>query len=181
MNMKEVVAESFEILQQKWLASFDMLLELKKNKFSVPRASELLRHVRSMINEAALNKAADEKFFAKAENLLDEAQREIFFVAEPLGKEFLERWDDVFKKIMAGEKYGEYTFNSSTFYPHLPRGAYWVRLKQPKEATPQRLREIAKACDVLIKRHQKEHIIITGNKEKVKKALQELAVYLKKN
>ncbi len=177
--MKETVAESFEILQQKWLACMDMLLELKKNGFSVPRAVEHLRHVKSMINEASLNKAADEEFFARAESLMDEALREVFMFAEPLGEEFLEKWDSIFRRIMKGEKYGEFKHGTSVFYPHLPRGNYYVRVKWPENVTPQRLREIAKSNGVYIKRHQEQHIVITGEKEKVRKALMEIAVYIK--
>lgn len=179
--MIKVIDESFEILQQKWVANFDMLIEINKNKFSVPIASELLRNVKSMINEAVINKTAADEFLAVTDSLLDEANREIFSAAEPLGSEFTERWEKVFRKIMAGEKYGEYILNSSRFYPHLPRGKYWVRLKQPAGTTPERLREIAREYNVFIKRHQKEHIVITGDKEKVKEALRELAVYLKRS
>lgn len=176
--MKGIVEENFKILQQKWLASLDMFLELNKAGFSLPKASEHLRHVKSMISEAMLNRSADYEFFAQADSLMDEAQREIFMAGEPLGQDFIERWDKVFKGIMSGEKYGEFRLSSSKFYPHLPRGEYWVRIKQPEEASQRKLREISTRNGVDIKEHMEEHILIAGEKEDVKRALQEISGYM---
>ncbi|WP_456475262.1 hypothetical protein [Candidatus Pyrohabitans sp.] len=170
---------SLETLQQKWLATMDMLVELSREKFRAPRASELLRHARSMINEASLNRAADEHFLLDVERLLEEAQREIFVVAQPLGDEFLMRWSGTFKRIDAGESYGEYRFNASRFYPRLPRTRKWVRIKQPSSLTPRRLLEISQSYDVKIKRHGKGHLIIVGEGEAIKRALAEVVPYLK--
>jgi hypothetical protein len=170
---------NLEILQQKWLATMDMLVELNREKFRSPKASELLRHARSMINEASLNRAADESFLVKVERLLEEAQREIFVAAQPLGDEFLLRWSSTFDRIDAGERYGEYSFGVTRFYPHLPRARKWVRIKQPSNLTPRRLLEISHSCDVKIKRHGKDHLVIVGEGEALKRALAEVAPYIK--
>ncbi|WP_457555376.1 hypothetical protein [Candidatus Pyrohabitans sp.] len=170
---------SLETLQQKWLATMDMLVELNREKFRSPRASELLRHARSMINEASLNRAADEAFMVKVERLLEEAQREIFMAAQPLGDDFLLRWSDTFDRIEAGERYGEYSLSVSRFYPHLPRARRWVRIKQPSSLTPKRLLEISRSCNVKIKRHGRRHLVIVGDGDALKRALAEVAPYIK--
>ena len=132
-----------------------------------------------MINEASLNRAADEAFMVKVERLLEEAQREIFMAAQPLGDDFLLRWSDTFDRIEAGERYGEYSLSVSRFYPHLPRARRWVRIKQPSSLTPKRLLEISRSCNVKIKRHGKEHLVIVGEGDALKRALAEVAPYIK--
>jgi len=176
--MNEAVTKNFKVLQQKWLASIDMLTELNRKGFSVPQASELLRHVKSMISEAMLNRSADQNFFIQADQYMDEAQREIFMAAEPLGQEYIEKWDEVFRKIIRGEKYGDFRFNSSQFYPRLPRDDYWVRLRVSDDASPGDLKRISDRNGVEIKEHQENHLVVTGEKARVKKALQELSAYL---
>jgi hypothetical protein len=169
-----------EPIEQAWIVTDLMAKEAKKSGLAVDKAVMLLRSAKALLNECHLNVLTRNELLPKASTLINEAQSEIFALASPLGSDFEEKWTGKLKRTLHGEKIGEFTVEgSSKFRPNMPRGGEWVRVAIPKDAK-KKIKDIEKSAGVEMKEEDDSHIIITGGKESIRKALDELAPYFKR-
>lgn len=158
-------------IEQAWVATTKMAVEARKAGVNLGNAFELLRSAKSVLNERGHGHAAEE--------MLAEAQKEIFSKAELLGKKFSEKWSRALKKAAEGEKIGEFSIWESKFYPAAPKDRRWVRVSLPRTLSIKKLEEIAKKCRVAVEPQEKQHVIISGDKDSLRKALDEISPYFK--
>ncbi len=163
-------------IEQAWVATTKMAVEARKAGVSLDNAFELLRSAKSVLNERGHGHAAE---VSRAEEMLAEAQKEIFSKAELLGKKFSEKWSRALKKAAEGEKIGEFSIWESKFYPAAPKDSRWVRVSLPKTLSIKKLEEIAKRCGAAVEPQEKRHVIISGDKDSLRKALDEISPYFK--
>ena len=84
------------------------------------------------------------------------------------------------KRALHGEKIGEFSVEgSSKFYPNMPRNREWVRVAMPESAKG-KTKEIEQSAGVEIREDGETHAIIIGDKESIRKALDELSPYFKR-
>ncbi len=168
-------------IEQTWIVTQRMAGEVKKAGFAVDNAMSLLRSSKVILNECRLDTHARGGLLPKASTFIEDAQREIFMAAEPLGAEFTEKWTVELKRALKGEKIGEFTVEgSSKFYPGMPRNREWVRVAIP-ESVKKELDSIAGTAGVKIRPDGDSHVIITGEKASIRKALDELSPHFKGN
>lgn len=168
-----------ESIEQTWIVTQRMAGELKKAGLAVEGAVEDLRSAKSILNECQLNVDSRDKLLPKASALVEDAQRELFSMAESLGTEFTEKWTEELKRALKGEKMGEFTAEgSSKFYSNIPRNKEWVRVAIP-ESVRDKLESIEKRAGVEIRPDGDSHVIITGDKASIRKALDEMSPYFK--
>lgn len=161
-------------IEQAWVATTKMAVEARKAGVSLGNAFELLRSAKSVLNEHGHAAAA-----GRAGEMLAEAQKEIFSKAELLGKKFSEKWSRELKKAAEGEKIGEFSIWESKFYPAAPKDRRWVRVSLPRTLSIKKLEEIAKRCGAAVEPQEKQHVIISGDKDSLRKALDEISPYFK--
>lgn len=161
--------------EQLWLATIRMALEAKKKGVEVGEALALLRNAKAMLNEGRLDQGSHETS-REAEAMIEEAQREIFIAASSFPR-FEKRWQDVIARVQQGEKIGEYPLGASSFYPDLPRGRSWVRLPLTERIGESRARDVASKHGLAFRIHQDKYFILTGDKTKLKEALEALSKY----
>ncbi len=154
-----------------------MAVEARKAGVSLDSAFELLRSAKSILNERRHEHA--EKELPVVEGMLLEAQKEIFLRTEPLGKKFSEKWSRKLKKAAEGEKIGEFSIWKSKFYPAAPKGKKWARISLPRTLRIKELEEIAKRCKVAVEPQGKQYVIISGDRDSLRKALDEISHYFK--
>ena len=169
-----------EIAEQMWLATMRMAVELKKAGMKVDGAFAALRSAKVILNECRVDPYAKPEFLAKAENIILEAQRDLFAAAAPLGQEFIDGWEGRLRKAISGEKVEASGLYESTFYPGLPRDMGWVRLLPPEGLGQEALKGIAEKCGAEMRPHEGGYVLITGKKETVKRVLKEISPYYKK-
>jgi hypothetical protein len=169
-----------EPIEQAWIVTDLMAKEAKKSGLAVDEAVMLLRSAKALLNECHLNVLTRGELLPKASTLVNEAQKEIFSLAKPLGSDFEEKWMQELKRALHGEKIGKFTVEgSSKFYPNMPRKGEWVRVAIPPSAT-KKLKGIEKRSGVAIQKDGDSHVIIIGEKESIRKALDELSPYFKR-
>ncbi len=160
--------------EQLWLATVKMALEAKKKGVEVSAALAILRNAKAMLNEGRLDEESHGA--AEAEAMIEEAQRELFLGAASLPG-FEKKWQEVITRVQRGEKFGDYPLGVSSFYPDLPRDGRWVRLPLTEAITAAMAREVASRHGLGFRIHQENHFILTGDKAKIKKALEVLSKY----
>ena len=169
-----------EPIEQAWIVTDLMAKEAKKSGLSVDKAVMLLRSAKALLNECHLNILTRDELLPKATTLMNEAQAEIFALASPLGIDFEEKWTAELKRALHGEKIGEFTVEgSSKFMPNMPRSGEWVRVAIP-EGAKKKIKDIEKSAGVEMKEDGDSHMVIIGDKESIRKALDELAPYFKR-
>jgi len=164
-------------IEQTWIATMKMAVEARKAGVSLDSAFELLRFAKSILNERRHEHT--EKELPVVEGMLLEAQKEIFLRAELLGKKFSKKWSNELKKAAEGEKIGEFSIWESKFYPTVPKDKKWARISLPRTLSIKKLEEIAKRCKVAVEPQEKQCVIISGDRDSLRKALDEISHYFK--
>ena len=169
-----------EPIEQSWIVTDLMAKEAKKAGLKVDKAVLLLRSSKALLNECHLNPLTRGELLPKATILINDAQKEIFLLAKPLEGDFEEKWTDVLKRVLHGEKIGEFIVEgSSKFYPNMPRNSKWARVAMPGSAKG-KIKDIEQNAGVEIREDGDSHAIIIGDKEAIRKALDELAPHFKR-
>lgn len=169
-----------EPIEQAWIVTDLMAKEAKKEGLSVDKVVSLLRSAKALLNECHLNAATRDELLPKATTLMNEAQKEIFTLVEELKSDFEEKWTAELKRALHGEKIGEFMVEgSSKFRPNMPRGGEWVRIAIPDSAR-RKIKDIEQSAGVEIKPDGDSHVIIIGDKESIRKALDGLSPYFKR-
>lgn len=168
-----------ESIEQTWIVTRRMAGEIKKAGFAVDSAVDMLRSAKSILNECQLNVDSKGKLLPKASALVEDAQRELFSTAEPLGPDFTEKWTEELKRALKGEKIGEFKADvSSKFYSNMPKNKEWVRVAIP-ESVRDKLEDIGEKAGAEMRPDGDSHVIIAGDKASIRKALDEMAPYFK--
>ncbi len=161
--------ERIDKLAQTFLATADMITEARKMGFNVDRALNLLRTAKSVLNEAYLKEEIRDLLLQHAEHLLQEVHAEIFSIC---GEEFTEKWDETFKKIIKGEKYGNFRVEKMRFAVGMPRDKRWIRVKNLEEDILNEIKKVAKVVKT------EEGYVICG--ENLEEALRIMRKFMKK-
>lgn len=174
---------NLDALEQTWLAVMKMGTEVrKKTGIDLSRSFELLRSAKPLLNECRLDreagKEAESEFLAQAEDMIHIAQRDIYLAGEALGKDFTEHWDDLFGRVMRGERIGEFPISQPSFRPGMPKGK-WVLIKPPKGLGAKKLGEIAKARGLAMEKKEEGYILI-GNESSISQALKDVKEELRR-
>jgi hypothetical protein len=169
-----------EPIEQAWVVTDLMAKEAKKAGLAVDGVVSLLRSAKAILNECHLNVLTRGELLPKASTLINEAQREIFSLAEPLGSDFAEKWTQELKRALHGEKVGDFAVEgSSKFYPNMPRNKDWVRVAIP-DSVKKKLKDFEQKAGVEIQKDGETHVVIIGEKESIRKALDEMSPYFKR-
>ncbi len=163
--------------EQMWLLTSRMAAEAKAQGMDVSQVFALLRNAKSILNEARLDKHVHRELVTRAENLINEAQQEVFIAAAPLGKGFEEKWEALVKKALMGERIGEFPFSGVRYYPSMPKEGGWVRLALRDKLPMEKVKELAKAHGLGYKAYEEGYAVLTGDKASLRKALRVISKY----
>jgi hypothetical protein len=168
-----------EPIEQAWIVTDLMAKEATKEGLSVDKAVSILRSAKALLNECHLNAQTRDELLPNATTLMNEAQKEIFTLAKSLGSDFEEKWTAKLKRALHGEKIGKFSVEgSSKFRPNMPRGGEWVRVAIP-DGVKEKIKDIEQSAGVEIKPDGDSHVSIIGDKESIRKALDEISPYFK--
>ncbi len=169
-----------ETAEQVWIGITRMALEAKKAGFNMGRVFAALREAKAMLNECRINPRSRGELLSEIDVLLEEAKQGVFAVAEPMGEEFVNRWKAEFKKVLAGEKVGEFPISSSKFIAGMPRDKKWVKIASTKKLAAESIEEIARKHGIKAV-HAETCVTLAGSEEQVAKALKEISALVKNN
>ena len=165
-----------------WRAISDLATELKKRGVTVPQ--NIMRDLRSAKTMIEILKADPSctECIPKIENYLDMAESSLILEAqERLGPEFAERWmrkiETVRKK--AYEEEMEKEAKASKFVPGIPRGQSWIRIELSEETPKEIVERVAEELKLSCKLQEKSHMLVYGEKEKIKIFVKRISEELK--
>lgn len=169
-----------EEVEQLWLATRDMAVEVKKEGFDTREALELLRSAKVMIIEWKKDPKERTEFHSRAQGMIADIQMILFQAAQPLGDEFEKRWGKELGEVMRGKKVGEFPMPSETFVKGMPRSIPWVRVQVPEGMDVKEARDAARDAGVDVK-EEDDYLLLSGNKEGLRKVLDVISGYMKVN
>ncbi len=164
-------------LEQTWLAVMKMGVEAKKmTGVDMAKCFALLRDAKPLLNECRLDEEADPAIMSQATELVMEARRCAMAAGEAIGGEFIRKWQEIFDKVMSGEKIGEFPLSRPSFHPGMPKGKY-VKIAPTSGLDAKTIQGIAGAKGLQVQARNGEYILI-GDEEKLRDALKEMRLRL---
>ncbi len=148
------------ILNQLWSATVEMYLEAIEKGYEV-NVSDILRNVKSLLNELNLREELqkEEWLIVKVFDMINDAQQRIFMKASD---RFVKKWDEIFKRILKGEKIYVKKIYRTKFYSGLPRDKKWI------VTSNQEMVKVAMNHGLEIKK-LKDKFVIIGNETDLKR------------
>jgi len=165
-----------EELEQAWLVTKEMAVEVRKQDIKIGKVMEGLRNAKSILNECRIRPASREKLREMAQGIIGEAQKDLFLLAEPLGEEFVKKWETELKEVMRGKKFGDFPDPVPTFVPGMPRDGGWVRVSMdiPDEV----LEDMGGRYGIEFEK-QEGVVLLKGDREALREALANLSSHIK--
>lgn len=165
-------------VEQLWLATRDMAVEVKKRGFDTSEALELLRSAKVMIIEWKKDPGERTEFHTRAQEMIADIQIILFQAAQPLGEEFEKRWGADLTEVMQGKKVGDFPSASETFVTGIPRNTPWVRVPLPEGMDVKEARDAAADAGVDIK-EEDVHLLLSGDKKGLRLVLDVIGKHMK--
>ncbi len=166
--------------EQSWKVTVDLLSNLKSKGYNIPNElNQDLSMVRSQIGFYKRDPSSPELMeqLMKAEMTLTQVQEQLINLAKNEGEEYVENWENIFKKASQGEKVTNMPKLGSRFIVNAPPGLSSARIILDKPISEERVQEVAEYENVILEFDDDVTIAVYGEREKVQKALKELGPF----
>lgn len=173
--------EEIKRLEQVWLVLSELFQDLSRRDIKVNVSSEL-RNCKTLIGFIRTSMAhppKDPTIFDNSLRNLQEAlariQSALISAASDIGENYVKGWVNEIDRAERDELDRAMIHTKPEFVPGLPRSVEtgWVRLTLKKPMEEERVQDVAERFGVLIE-VKDDHIIITGKKASVNKAVKEV-------
>lgn len=170
--------EEIKKAEQTWLVLLDLFGDLNRREIQVNVAPEL-RLCKNLIYIVKGSSIPREKDLQDLKNRLEQAKYALISAALKIDETYAKKWLSEFDRASRGELGREVTFARTKFVPGLPRDPAegWARLTLSELINEECVEDIVEHFGVIIEFQDDFHVTISGKKESVKKAIQELSYY----
>jgi len=157
-----------------WRVLDELVNVIKGKGGNVPKGviSEL-RSAKALINMFNLDKTKLETL-TKIESHLGNIEQTLLYIAESDVNRDLA--DTYLKKIL--EARGKQMIEQkmpSRFIPAIPRDQHWIRVRIDEDINKSEVKVLSDELDLSLKEQDEDHVIIYGDKEKIKNLIQKMA------
>lgn len=169
-------------LEQIWWALNELFEDLIRKDIDVRIVrfyARELRNCKTLINfvRAHACLACEERIDDKLQDLqrdLEKIKHDLISAALGVNEDYAKSWMNKIDRVERGKLDYPVTHVSAMFVPGLPKDPRrgWVRLTLPRPIVKGRMRGISERLGVVIEFENDLHIIVTGNKASVEKAVQ---------
>jgi len=172
------VEEDIKRLEQVWLVLSDFSQDLNRRNIAVAVAPDLrdcktlIHFIRTSVAHPSKELATIDNFLRNLMQILDKIRSSLITEALKLGENYVNEWLKKIDKAERAELSGEMIYTQSEFASSLPRDPEkgWVRLTLQNPIAEERVQDIAEQFGVIIEFQNSFHILISGQKESVRKA-----------
>lgn len=177
-----MVSGEVKRLEQLWLILSALFQDLTRKNISVDVASEL-RSCKTLIHfidtstvHSSEELTAIDSSLQKLQQILGKIQSNLISAALTVGESYARDWTTKIGKAERGESNYTMVHTPAEFVPGLPRDVEdgWVRLTLQKPIAEERVQDIAEQFGVIIEYQNEFHIVISGRKASVKKAVRDV-------
>ncbi|MFQ6135637.1 MAG: DUF2096 family protein [Candidatus Hydrothermarchaeales archaeon] len=162
---------------QLWFATMKMATELKREGIETDLSK--LKMSKMILNQCKSDRHPHMDALMDADEMITDVQKDLFIAAEPLGRDFISKWEEEFKEVREGRSSYIFPTPSSRFIPGLPRDKNWVRVDISGILEPDEMEDIARSCGTKIQRRDGGYVLITGSRAAMKKTLDAISEKLK--
>lgn len=176
MSMSELPAE------QTWLVLVELLTDLRKKGIEIPkRVNKNIQMAKTTINFYKVDPTDPERQVevGRINEFLTQIQDSLMNLADEQGKEYSSNWLDKLLKASRGEEVYPQKKTDSKFVVGAPSGFSMIRVNFKAPLSEDRVQEIAEYHNVIIEFEEDNLIAVYGDKENLKKSLQELSSFFK--
>jgi len=176
VTMSELPAE------QTWLVLVDLLTDLKKKEKEIPKEiTKNIQMAKTTINFYKVDPTDPERQVAvkRINEFLTSIQNFLMGLAEEVNSEYADKWMNKLLRASRGEVVYPQKKTDSKFVVGAPSGFSMVRMNFKTPLSEDRVQEIAEYENVIIEFEEDTLIVIYGDKENIKKSLQELSSFFK--
>jgi hypothetical protein len=160
----------------------DLFQDLNQKNIHVDIASELrsCKTLISFIQTSTIHPPKEptpiDSSLQKLQQILGKIQSNLISVAMTVNEDYVRDWMSKIDKAERAELNCTMVHTPSEFVPGLPRdvGEGWVRLTLQKPIAEERVQDVAERCGVIIDFKDEFHIVISGGKDSVKKAIKDV-------
>ncbi|WP_321422191.1 DUF2096 domain-containing protein [uncultured Methanobacterium sp.] len=168
--------------EQTWLVLVDLLTDLKKKEKEIPtEITKNIQMAKTTINFYKVDPTDPERQVAvkRINEFLTSVQNFLMGLAEEVSSEYVDKWMDKLLRASRGEVVYPQKKTDSKFVVGAPSGFSMVRMNFKTPLSEDRVQEIAEYENVIIEFEEDTLIVIYGDKENIKKSLQELSSFFK--
>lgn len=176
VTMSELPAE------QTWLVLVELLTDLRKKEMAIPKEiTKNIQMAKTSINFYKVDPAdpGRQVEVKRINEFLTSLQNYLMGLAEEVGSEYADKWMNKLLRASRGEVVYPQKKNDSKFVVGAPSGFSMVRMNFKTPLSEDRVQEIAEYENVIIEFEEDNLVIVYGDKENIKKSLQELSSFFK--
>jgi len=169
-------------LEQLWLILSALFQDLTRKNISVDVASELrscktlIRFIDTSTVHSSEELTAIDGSLQKLQQILGKIQSNLISAALTVDECYVRDWTTKIDKAERGESNYKMVHTPAEFVPGLPRDVEdgWVRLTLEKPIAEERVQDIAEQFGVIIEFRNEFHIVVSGRKASVRKAVRDV-------
>jgi len=177
-----LASEEVRRLEQLWLVLSDLFQDLNRKNISVDVASELrscktlIRFIQTSAVHPSKEPTTIDSSLQKLQQILGKIQSDLISAALTVNEGYVRDWTSKIDKAERAELNYTMIHTPSEFVPGLPRSVEegWVRLTLQKPIAEERVQDVAERFGVIIEFKDEFHIVISGRKASVKKAVKDV-------
>ena len=167
-------------IEQTWLILVDLLTDLKKKGFDVPKSvNKDISLLKTSINFYKRDTSHPDmiKEFDRANIIITGVQDKLLEYAEELSLEYYNSWVDKLRRANLGEEIYKQPKTDSKFIGGAPPGFSHAKVHLKKPIAEDRVQEIAEYNNIIIEFEDDTTIALFGDSDDIKKSLKEIAPF----
>lgn len=168
--------------EQTWLVLVELLTDLRKKGVEVPkRVTKNIQMAKTTINFYKVDPTNPERQVevGRINEFLTQIQDSLMNLAEKQGNQYAAKWLDKLLMASRGEEVYPQKKTDSKFVVGAPSGFSMIRVNFKAPLSEDRVQEIAEYNNVIIEFVEDNLVAVYGDKENLKKSLQELSSFFK--
>jgi hypothetical protein len=168
--------------EQTWLVLVELLTDLKKKGLEIPKeVTKNIQMAKTTINFYKVDPTDPQRQVevGRINEFLTKVQNTLMGLADGIGEEYSAQWMDKLLKASRGEVVYPQKKTDSKFVVGAPSGFSMIRVNFKAPLSEDRVQEIAEYHNVIIEFEEDDLISVYGDKENLKKSLQELSSFFK--
>lgn len=168
--------------EQTWLVLVELITDLRKKGLEIPKqVTKNIQMAKTTINFYKVDPTDPERQVevGRINVLLTSIQDSLMNIAAGVGEEYSAQWMEKLLKASRGEEVYPQKKTDSKFVVGAPSGFSMIRVNFKAPLSEDRVQEIAEYHKVIIEFEEDNLIAVYGDKENLKKSLQELSTFFK--
>lgn len=169
-------------VEQTWLVLVELLTDLRKKEMEIPKEiTKNIQMAKTSINFYKVDPAdpGRQVEVKRINEFLTSIQNFLMGLAEDVGSEYADKWMNKLLRASRGEVVYPQKKNDSKFVVGAPSGFSIVKMNFKTPLSEDRVQEIAEYENVIIEFEEDNLVVVYGDKENIKKSLQELSSFFK--